>query len=197
MTPRVAILFPDFAAIVLANVVVVLADSIEAGPPMHTMTYHPHTGIVVGEIAWGEGSNVLGVSALVCWTEACRDPSDRCLGSPMLSLFCLCSLLPLVSWDWLDLPLLERDLDFLRGLPSESCLEDSSISSGSFSDFFSLSLDDGRLDRDLVLSSVADGDSSSLSLAFLVSGFLGLSFGDTGLFFPEAGSLDGRPLGIQ
>ena len=52
---------------------------------------------------------------------------------------------------------------------------ESSASSGSRLLLFSRSLDGDRLDRDLVLSLVADDDASSLALAFLESGLRGLS----------------------
>ena len=86
----------EVAATVLANVVG-LMGSIEAVPSMHNMIDHPHTGIIAGEAAREEASNVpdtfvLGFDLRV---EGCRDPSDGCLGPSVPSLSCPCSLLPL------------------------------------------------------------------------------------------------------
>ena len=85
----------------------------------------------------------------------------------------------------LTFSLLDRDRDFLRGLPSESGLDESSISSGSVPDICSLSFDEARRERDLDCASGADDSSSSVfCFDFDVSIRLpGLGFGDIGLFF--------------
>ena len=100
-------------AIVLATVVV-LAGSIGAVKPTHTMTGHLHNGIVVDETGQEEESSVLEVSALeVSGEMVVAEIPPTVVGIRPLSLLLSYSLLPLVSC-------LERDLDFLRGTPSES-----------------------------------------------------------------------------
>ena len=124
-----------------ASVVVVQDGSTEAVRPTHTMTGQLHIDIVVDGIGYVEESQVLdivdlasyvlkfgGIHLIVVWIPQCchfRDPVLLYLWSLVIE--------PVR-------PLFDRERDF-RGLPSESLLDESSISSGSLSELLGLSLD--------------------------------------------------------